>query len=111
MVTINDIAKALGVAKSTVSNALTNNRYVNPKLKEEILKKAEEMQFQPNFYATSLSKKINTNIIGLFLELGKAPIYQDFYNELIKSVIETASKKDINTLIYYGINTNKVKNL
>lgn len=111
MVTINDIAKALGVAKSTVSNALTNNRYVNPKLKQKILDKAEELEFRPNFYATSLSTKTKTNIIGLFLELGTVPVYQDFYNELIKAVVETASKEDVNTLIYYGLSTTKISNL
>lgn len=111
MVTINDIAKALNVAKSTVSNALTNNRYVNPELKARILQKCEEMQFQPNFFATSLSKQTTTNIIGLFLELGHKPRYQNFYSSLIQSVIQTASKKDFSVLIYYGLDAKKVKNL
>lgn len=111
MVTINDIAKALGVAKSTVSNALTNNRYVNPELKKKILDKCKELNFQPNFYATSLSKQTPTNIIGVFLELSIKPIYQNFYHELIQSIIETISEKDMHALIYYGVDTEKVKNL
>lgn len=111
MVTINDIAKALGVAKSTVSNAITNNRYVNPELKEKILKKCEEMNFQPNFYAASLSKHKSTGIIGLFLELGKDPIYQVFYHQLIQSVVESSEKKEMNVLIYYGTNTEQVNKL
>jgi len=111
MVTINDIAKSLGVAKSTVSNALTNNRFVNPELKKRILEKCEELQFQPNFYATSLSKKTSTNIIGLFLELSTEPIYQNFYHKLIQSIIETISASDMHALIYYGINTEKAKHL
>ena len=37
MVTIKDIAERAGVAKSTVSNALTGKKYVSDDLKQKIL--------------------------------------------------------------------------
>jgi DNA-binding LacI/PurR family transcriptional regulator len=111
MVTINDIAKALGVAKSTVSNALTGNRYVNPELKDKILKKCEEMEFQPNFFASTLSNKKLTNIVGLFLELSEAKVYQSFYNQLLQACIKEASEFDYHVLVYYGMSAEKTETL
>ena len=49
MVTISDIAEKAGVAKSTVSNALTGKKFVSEPLKQRILQICEEMNFSPNF--------------------------------------------------------------
>lgn len=111
MVTINDIAKQLGVAKSTVSNALTGRRYVNPELKEKILATVKEMQFEPNFFATTLSNKKMTNIVGLFLELGTNKAYQSFYHQLIESCIVEASNHDYNVLVYFGMTAKQTSSL
>ncbi|QWB95490.1 LacI family transcriptional regulator [Mycoplasmatota bacterium] len=111
MVTIKDIAKELNVAKSTVSNALTGNRYVNPALKERILKKAKEMDFEPNFFASTLSNKKSTNIVGLFLELGEDKVYQSFYHQLIESCLIEASNFDYRVLVYFGMDAKKTEKL
>ena len=111
MITINDIAKELGVAKSTISNALTNNRYVNPELKNKILQKCKEMNFTPNFYATSLSKNMVSQIVGLFLESGGANDFQSFYPDLIKSCLINAAEESFNVLVYYGLNEENTNNL
>ena len=55
MISINDVARKVGVAKSTVSNALTGKKYVSPELKEKVLKACKELDYTPNFYASSLS--------------------------------------------------------
>jgi len=111
MVTINDIAKHLGVAKSTVSNALTGRRYVNPELKERILNTVKEMEFEPNFFASTLSNKKMTNIIGLFLELGEHNVYQSFYHQLIESCITEAALHDYQVLVYFGMNHKQAASL
>lgn len=67
MITINDVAKKCGVAKSTVSNALTDKKYVSPDLKKKIMDACKELDFQPNFYASTLSRG-RTNIVALVLE-------------------------------------------
>lgn len=57
MTTINDIAKKAGVAKSTVSNVFSKKKYVSPEICERVMKIYKELDFQPNFYAASLSNK------------------------------------------------------
>lgn len=110
MITIDDIAKELGIAKSTVSNAISGKRYVSPELKEKILNKCGELKFKPNFFATNLSTG-KTNIIGLFLQTGDKPQYMDFYNALIKVCLERAQSYKMNLLIYYGLSEDQTMEL
>ena len=101
MVTIKDIAERAGVAKSTVSNALTGKKYVSDDLKQKILDICEEMHYYPNFYASRLSGN-QTNIIALFLEESENGVYHSFYTELLESCLKYLSKHDYNLLISYN---------
>lgn len=107
MITINDVAKRCGVAKSTVSNALTGKKYVSPELKRRILDVCEELDFQPNFYASTLSRG-NTNIIGLVLESDSRANYRSFYADIIMSCLQTAGKEAKNLLVYSGLKKDAV---
>lgn len=62
-ITINDIAKIAGVAKSTVSRYL-NGGNVSEKTKEKLKKVIEENNYHPNAFAQSLKAK-NTRFIGV----------------------------------------------
>jgi len=101
MVTITDIAERAGVAKSTVSNALTGKKYVSEELKQRILDICEEMNYSPNFYASRLSGN-RTNIISLFLEESETGVYHSFYTELIESCLKYLSKHGYHLLISYN---------
>ena len=101
MVTITDIAERAGVAKSTVSNALTGKKYVSEELKQKILDICEEMNYSPNFYASRLSGN-RTNIISLFLEESETGVYHAFYTELIESCLKYLSKHGYHLLITYN---------
>lgn len=102
MITINDVAKRCGVAKSTVSNALTGKKYVSPALKQHILDVCKELDFQPNFYASTLSRG-NTNIIGLVLEGDGGTPYRAFYADFVMACMRTAGAENKNLLIYSGL--------
>lgn len=65
MVTIDEIAKKAGVAKSTVSRYL-NQGSISEKTKAKIAKVIEETGYQPNLYAQSLKAK-NTKMIGVII--------------------------------------------
>ncbi len=52
--TIVDVAKAAGVAPSTVSNALGGKGYVDVKTRARILKAAKSLGYRPNRYAQGL---------------------------------------------------------
>ena len=108
MVTITDIAKRAGVAKSTVSNALTGKKYVSEDLKNKILDICNEMNYSPNFYASRLSGN-KTNIVSLFLEDSDKGVYHSFYTELIESCLKYLSKHGYHLLISYNSDA-KMKN-
>lgn len=110
MVTINDIAKELGIAKSTVSNALSDLRYVSPQLKAKILAKCKELNYQPNFFASTLSSTNKTNIIGLFLD-GEKGVYYTYFDDLIRSCVLQARTYGVNVLVYYRINPDEMVKL
>lgn len=65
MVTINDIAKKAGVAKSTVSRYL-NGGSVSQKTKDKIEKIVNETGYSPNTFAQSLKAK-HTKMVGVIV--------------------------------------------
>src|SRR5690606_3832656 len=54
-VTILDVARAAGVATSTVSRALTQPGRVSEKMRKHVLNIAVELGYRPNAHARSLS--------------------------------------------------------
>ena len=62
--TIKDIARALGISKSTVSRALADRFDVKPETKKAVLEMAEKMHYRPNPFAQNLIKR-RTKIIGV----------------------------------------------
>lgn len=107
MITINDVAKRCGVAKSTVSNALTDKKYVSPELKKKIMDTCKELDFQPNFYASTLSCG-KTNIVALVLEEDSGVKFRGFYTDLIVSCLKTAAESGRHLLVYSGLDKDSV---
>lgn len=93
MVTIYDIARAAGVAKSTVANALSGKGTVSEATRERILRYAQEMGYRPNVLARSLYNH-KTLTIALVLP----SITNPFYPEIIEAIEQTASERDYQTL-------------
>ncbi|MCC5896155.1 MAG: LacI family DNA-binding transcriptional regulator [Alkalibacterium sp.] len=86
MVTINDIAKKAGVAKSTVSRYL-NNGSVSLDTRRKIEKIIEETGYSPNNFARSL-KAQKTNMIGVMIpRLNSAST-----NEVLEGIDEMTRK-------------------
>jgi LacI family transcriptional regulator len=81
--TIYDIAEATNVSPATVSRVLNGNYPVSKKTKEKVLAKIQEVNFQPNSIARSLSKK-ETKMIGLILPDITNPFFSSFCIELEK---------------------------
>lgn len=95
MVTINDIAKRAGVAKSTVSRYL-NGGSVSPKTKEKLDIIVAETGYRPNTFAQSLKAK-KTNIIGTIIP--RLDSYSA--NEALISIDEGLRKKNFQLLIIH----------
>lgn len=65
-VTIKDIARILGLSKSTVSRALTEHTDVNPETRRRVLELAEMLDYQPNIVARNLKQR-HTNTLGVIV--------------------------------------------
>ncbi|MBI2257845.1 MAG: LacI family DNA-binding transcriptional regulator [Flavobacteriia bacterium] len=100
-VSLQDIALATGLSKSTVSfvlNGKGDQFNINKETQKLILEKAKEMNFVPNFFAKTL-REGKTKTIGLLIP----DIANVFYAELSKAIQEELHKNGYNLFI---VNTN-----
>ena len=65
-VTAADVAKALGVSRSTVSRAFSTDAYVKPATREKVLKTAKVLGYEPNALAQALISQ-RSNIVGIIM--------------------------------------------
>lgn len=81
-VTMDDVAKHVGVSKSTVSQYL-NKRYefMSEKTRQKVEKAIEELNYHPNLVAKSLKQK-KTNMVAIIC----ASLASNFSIELISSI-------------------------
>jgi DNA-binding LacI/PurR family transcriptional regulator len=71
--TINDVARLAGIGKATASRALSGNGSTAPATREAVLRVAQELNFEVNPLARSLSCGRSQTLVGLFalnLDLG-----------------------------------------
>lgn len=93
-ITIHDIARELELDSSTVSRALSNSNRVAKKTKEKVLKKANELGYQPNLLASNLRRNVS-NTIGVIVPR----ISRHFFSSVIQGVEETAYLAGYNVII------------
>ncbi|SDL47806.1 Catabolite control protein [Sphingobacterium mizutaii] len=94
-ITIIELAAALGLSKSTVSRAFRGNSDINAATKERILKKAEELGFSPNLYASNLRGSKSSTIAIIIPEFGNK-----FFSQAIKGIELIARNNDFHVLVY-----------
>lgn len=87
-VTIIDIAKKVGVSYTTVSRALNNKKGVSDKMRDKIIKAANEMGYQPNTLARGLVSN-SSKTIGLIIP----DIINPFFPEIARGIEDAASEK------------------
>ena len=92
--TIIDIAKALGIAPSTVSRALNNSSEINVNTRNEILKVANELDYKPNFLAQSLHRG-ETHTIGVVIP----DIQRPFFAGVLAGIQKVASEAGYRVMI------------
>jgi len=85
--TLDDVARAAGVAKSTVSRALSDSPRLREETKSRIRAIVADLNYEPNYIARSLTQR-RTHSIGVILE----DILNPFFTEVAKG-IEIVLKK------------------
>lgn len=104
-VTINDIANAAGVSRTTVSRVLNDSGYVKKETREKILKTIQKLNYTPSAIARSLSTN-KTNTIGVIVP----EINNPFFGEIIKGISQVADEHNLN-LILFNTDDSKTKEL
>ena len=107
-VSINDIAKQLGISITTVSfilNGRAKEKRISDKLVKTVLDLVEEVNYKPNTLARSL-RTGKTNIIGLMVE----DISDPFFGNVARLIEENAYKNGYK-IIYCSTENNTEKTL
>jgi len=93
-ITIADLAKMTGLAKSTISGVLNNKSGFSEKTRQKVLKAAEQYGYVPNEIARGLTSR-STKTIGLVIK----DITNPFYNRITKGVQEIAGERGYTVLL------------
>lgn len=86
MVTIKDVAKATGVAPSTVSRVISDNPRISLDTKKRVRKAMKEMGYHPNINARNLVAK-STKSIGVIMPSSADKALQNpFFPEILRGI-------------------------
>jgi len=89
-VTISDVAKALGIAKGTVSRALNNYPDISETTRQRVRRKAELMGYRPLAQAQAI-RTGRSRAIGLVLQTDIPGAQRPFLSDFLAGVSKTAS--------------------
>src|SRR6476661_3177838 len=94
-VTLKQLAEQLGLSVATISRALHDSYEINVETKKKIKQLAQELNYQPNPFASSL-RQHKSKTIALIIP----DISNHFFSLVIKGVERIASDKNYHILIY-----------
>jgi LacI family transcriptional regulator len=102
MPTIDDVAKACGLAKSTVSLVINNSpNKVSKKTRARVLQVVREMNFHPSAHARSLSNQ-RARMIGIVTKRVPHLLTDVYYSAVIDAILESATDFDQTVAVYNG---------
>ena len=93
---INDLAKYLGVSKSTVSRALQDSYEISNETKQKVLQAANKLNYQPNPYASSLKKHVSKTIAVVVPQFDN-----NYFVDVIKGIQSVAYPNEYHVLLYF----------
>ena len=95
--TIHDIAKALGISKSTVSRAFRDAHDISPATKEKIMDFAKANDFTPDQVASNFKRR-RTKTIGVIVPAHNIP----FYSIAISGIQDYAMQQEYHVMICHS---------
>ncbi|MFY7838620.1 MAG: LacI family DNA-binding transcriptional regulator [Lacibacter sp.] len=93
--TIKTLAKELGLSIATVSKALKDSHEISSETKKKVLAMAEQLNYVPNPYASSLRKQKSKTIAVILPEVA-----DNFFSLAINGIQSVAETKNYHVLIY-----------
>ena len=94
MATIVDVARLAGVTPTTVSRVINNRGYISEKTKKRVQEAMDELGYQPNEIARSLTKQ-KSNTLGVIVP----HISHPYFAKLISNLENEAAKKDYKIIL------------
>lgn len=96
--TIEDVARELGVSKTTVSRAISGKGRIGQATRERVLQFIEEHDYRPNVMAKGLAQKKTYNL-ALLLPKDYADTEFPFFKDCMSGICEMASEYDYDVII------------
>ncbi|WP_219837128.1 LacI family DNA-binding transcriptional regulator [Paenibacillus sp. R14(2021)] len=97
MATIDDVAKASGVSKGTVSSVFSKKRPISKEVTERVLAAAKSLHYKPNYWARSLVSR-STRILGLNIR-GESLEFGQFHHSLLNGVLRVCYENGYRLLV------------
>ncbi|MDB5084020.1 MAG: LacI family transcriptional regulator [Bacilli bacterium] len=97
MATIEDVAKAAGVSKGTVSNVFSKKRPASKEVTKRVIEIANQLNYKPNYWARTLAIK-ETRIIGLKMP-GENSKFSQFHLALLNGVLHVCYENGYRLLV------------
>jgi LacI family transcriptional regulator len=94
-VTIEDVARAAGVSRQTVSRALNDKSEIAPETRRRVLAVVEELDYRPNMFARGM-KTNRSDAIGLIV----SDISNPFYPAVARGVFDAAEATGRRVVVY-----------
>lgn len=97
-ITIDDIAKALGVSKTTVSRALSGKGRISDSTKKRVIGYAREHDYKPNVMARGLAQSRTYNI-AVVTPQENSDVNLAFFHRCLVGIVSETEKKGYDVLI------------
>lgn len=98
--TLEDVAKMVGVSRSTVSRVINNEPNVNDETRQKVEKVIKELNFQPNLAARGLAAG-KSHILGFVIPVGVNAIFSDpFFPLLMQNVTSACNQKGYSIMLW-----------
>lgn len=94
-INIKKLAKELNLSTSTISRAFRGNSDISKETKERILHLANELNYEPNHYASNLRERKSRTIAVIVPEIAN-----NFFSQAINGIERVAREKGYHILIY-----------
>ncbi len=101
--TIGDIARMVGVSKTTVSRVITSKGYVEEGTRKKIEAAIKELNYTPSLLARSLSKQ-QTNTIAVIIPEVENP----FFSNILKGISDVLYSRNM-TMVLCNTNNDYIK--
>lgn len=95
---LNDIAKALGISKTTVSRAISGKGRVSAATRQRVLDCIKEMNYSPNMIAKSFSENKTYNI-GVVIPVDNIETEAPFFQTCLMSISKCCALRGYDTVV------------